>query len=165
MRPSSAGCPPAARLNSVDLPLPLGPITPTTSPGATTRLTPLTAVTPPKRLTTDSSTRGDLSVEDVLIAGDDIIPLLELAKNTRNQFTPSPTPNNETNQSIGQEEHHHRNDQTEDGKVHHSISERGPDITVGHPQHHRAQRRPPNGAQPTQQNHDHHLVRNVRPQH
>src|SRR5680860_70304 len=92
MRPSSAGCPPAAKLNNVDLPLPLGPITPTTSPGAATRLTPLTAVTPPKRLTTDSRTRGDLSVADVLIAGDDIIPLLELAKNTRNQFTPTPTP-------------------------------------------------------------------------
>src|SRR5512144_2260773 len=42
-------------LNSVVLPAPLGPMMPRISPGAARRLTSLTAVSPPKRLVTASS--------------------------------------------------------------------------------------------------------------
>src|SRR5215469_6705723 len=41
---------PAMTLNSVDLPAPLGPISPTISPALTSRLTSETATRPPKRL-------------------------------------------------------------------------------------------------------------------
>ena len=49
--PSSPWWTPEMHLMSVDLPAPLSPTRPTTSPARTSRLTPLTAVRPPKRLT------------------------------------------------------------------------------------------------------------------
>src|SRR5215217_6534136 len=48
--PSSGEMKPDTRLNRVVLPAPLGPITPWTCPGATSRSTALTASSPPKRL-------------------------------------------------------------------------------------------------------------------
>ena len=51
MRPSSAGYTPEMTLIRVDLPAPLSPSRPTTSPAFTPRLTSFTAVRPPKRLT------------------------------------------------------------------------------------------------------------------
>ena len=45
--PASGGSWPPIRLNSVDLPAPLGPMTPRSSPGATSRSTSRTAYTPP----------------------------------------------------------------------------------------------------------------------
>src|SRR5882724_650757 len=49
-RPASARWKPVTRSKSVDLPAPFGPITPTSSPGATANETSRLAITPPKRL-------------------------------------------------------------------------------------------------------------------
>src|SRR4051794_17036795 len=53
--PASARTNPQITLNSVVLPAPLGPITPTTSPGPTVSETPSSAVRPPKRTVTPST--------------------------------------------------------------------------------------------------------------
>src|SRR5699024_8781740 len=53
--PSSARTNPQITLNSVVLPAPLGPITPTTSPGPTVSDTPSSAVSPPKRTVTPAT--------------------------------------------------------------------------------------------------------------
>src|SRR5205809_3299607 len=52
IRPSSAWSEPDTQLMSVVLPEPLGPIRPKRSPGFTCSVTRLSAVKPPKRLTT-----------------------------------------------------------------------------------------------------------------
>src|SRR6056297_1192262 len=49
--PSSAGWTPVSTLISVDFPAPLSPTSPSTSPSRTSRSTPRTASTPPKRFT------------------------------------------------------------------------------------------------------------------
>src|SRR5581483_4921853 len=51
-------CAPEIRLSSVDLPAPFGPITPSSSPEVTSRLTSETATTPPKRLPTPRRERS-----------------------------------------------------------------------------------------------------------
>src|SRR5713226_9308189 len=58
MRPASGRSAPVIRLKRVVFPDPLGPMTPTSSPSSTAKLTPLTARTPPKALETPSSSRS-----------------------------------------------------------------------------------------------------------
>src|SRR5215510_7451720 len=52
IEPDVGGRAPETQLNSVVLPEPFGPISPTISPGSTSKETPLSAVKPPKRLVT-----------------------------------------------------------------------------------------------------------------
>src|SRR3954465_13097825 len=54
-RPAVGGCMPVMTLKSVVLPAPFGPIRPVIVPGSTEKLAPLTAVTPPKRTVTSST--------------------------------------------------------------------------------------------------------------
>src|SRR5262250_1828331 len=57
MRPPSGTSEPETQLISVVLPEPLGPISPKRSPAFTERLSPFTAVKPPKRLVSPSTSR------------------------------------------------------------------------------------------------------------
>src|SRR5690606_26022429 len=57
-RPAVGRCRPETRLNSVVLPAPLGPISPTISPCCTSALTSETATRPRKALVSDSSLRS-----------------------------------------------------------------------------------------------------------
>src|SRR5439155_2062734 len=56
--PASGRWTPLTQLSSVVLPAPLGPITPSTSPSATSNVTPSSAATPPNRLVTPFSERS-----------------------------------------------------------------------------------------------------------
>src|ERR1044071_189467 len=58
MRPASAARAPDTQLISVVLPDPLGPMRPKRSPAFTWRLTPFSAVKPPNRLTSASTSRS-----------------------------------------------------------------------------------------------------------
>src|SRR5437867_13244758 len=55
--PASGAYTPVITLNNVDLPLPFGPMSPTSSPSLTLVVTPSTARIPPKRFRTSSSRR------------------------------------------------------------------------------------------------------------
>src|SRR3712207_841705 len=57
MRPRSGRANPETRLKSVVLPAPLGPISAVIEPRRTSSVAPSTALTPPKRLTTSSTSR------------------------------------------------------------------------------------------------------------
>src|SRR5262249_27856712 len=59
--PTSVARNPEMRWNSVVLPAPFGPMSPTISPGATSKLTPETACSPPKRLRTPTTSRSAMS--------------------------------------------------------------------------------------------------------
>src|SRR3954470_9414703 len=54
-RPAVGACSPVMTLNSVVLPAPFGPIKPVTVPACTLNVAELTAVTPPKRTVTPST--------------------------------------------------------------------------------------------------------------
>src|SRR6266851_9944897 len=61
IRPESGRRAPAIRLKSVVLPEPLGPMTPSSSPSSSVKLTSLTAWTPPKPLDSRSTSRRGMS--------------------------------------------------------------------------------------------------------
>src|SRR3954466_14825770 len=61
-RPAVGGCIPVMTLNSVVLPAPFGPMSPVIVPGCTEKVAPLTAVTPPNRTVTSSTSRSGNSV-------------------------------------------------------------------------------------------------------
>ena len=64
--PSSGRVKPQTTLNSVVLPAPFGPMTPSTSPCSTWRLTALSAVRPPKRTVTPSTSNRPRPVDGAL---------------------------------------------------------------------------------------------------
>src|SRR5438876_2034745 len=62
--PACAGTSPMIACNVVDLPAPFGPIKPTISPSATARSRPLTAGTPPYRISTPASSSFASAIDE-----------------------------------------------------------------------------------------------------
>ena len=135
-RPRLAGCTPVIMLISVVLPAPFGPIRPRISPCATEKLTPSTALSPPKRRDTSSS------VEQ---------------RGHRCSSTAGETLPQQRQKSVRQKQHQDDDDEPERRGV--DGEEIPPDELLERDQDQRADRRTEDRAEPAEQDHHQRLDR------